>query len=63
MSMDTTREPSESVIVSAQVPAAARLELERLARAGYRTLSAEIRIAVAEHLERAAPDDEGETDE
>lgn len=47
------------MIVSAQVPAAARLEVERLARANFRTLSGEIRLAVAEHIERTAHTDEG----
>ena len=45
----------EVTIVSAQIPAQTRLELERHAAAGYRSVSAEIRIALDEHLSRAAP--------
>jgi predicted nucleic acid-binding protein len=40
-------------IVSAQVAAETRAELERHAAAGYRNLSAEIRLAIDEHLRRA----------
>ena len=44
---------SETAIVSAQVSAAMRAELLRLATKADRTLSAEIRRACAEHLERS----------
>jgi len=37
-------------IVSAQLPTSVRAELERRAQDGYRSLSAEIRIAVDKHL-------------
>lgn len=40
------------VVISAAVEPEQRAELERLARAGERTLSQEIRRAVREHLER-----------
>jgi hypothetical protein len=40
-------------IVSAQVPAQTRTDLERRAEANYRSLSAEIRLAVDAHLRRA----------
>ena len=46
-------ERTESVIVSAQVPAAQRAELERRAQAADRTLSSEIRRALRRHLERS----------
>ena len=42
-----------TAIVSAQVSAAMRAELLRLATEADRTLSAEIRRACAEHLERS----------
>jgi len=42
----------EVTIVSAQVPNATRAELERRAEAGYRSISAEIRIAIDEHLRK-----------
>jgi post-segregation antitoxin (ccd killing protein) len=48
----TTTDTEERVIVSAQVPAHARDELERRAREADITLSAEIRRAIAEHLGR-----------
>jgi hypothetical protein len=48
----STTDTEERVIVSAQVPAHARDELERRAREADRTLSAEIRRAIAEHLGR-----------
>jgi hypothetical protein len=37
-------------IVSAQVPTQTRVELERRAEAGYRSISAEIRIALDKYL-------------
>jgi metal-responsive CopG/Arc/MetJ family transcriptional regulator len=40
----------EVTIVSAQIPTTLRDELERRAEAGYRSLSSEIRLALAEHL-------------
>ena len=43
-------------IVSAVIDEEQRAELIRLARAGDRSVSAEIRRAVAEHLQRAAPE-------
>jgi hypothetical protein len=43
---------TDVTIVSAQIPAMTRLELERLAQAGYRSMSAEIRRALDEHLRR-----------
>ena len=43
---------TEKAIVSAQIEATQREELQRLAAAGDRTLSAEVRRAVVEHLER-----------
>ena len=58
--MATTLAPGK-VIVSAMLDARQRDELLRLARAGDRSLSAELRRAVTEHLERAtrhAPDKE-----
>jgi len=42
----------EKRIVSAQVSQEQRQELERLAERGDRTLSAEVRRAIARHLER-----------
>jgi hypothetical protein len=44
----------EGTIISAQVPESTRLELIRRAEAGYRSMSAEIRLALDEHLEREA---------
>ena len=43
---------SGTTIVSAQVPVEVKNELERLAREGDRSLSAEVRRAVTRHLER-----------
>ena len=57
MSVDTTREPVEYAIVSAQVPVETRLELERLARVNYRSLSGEIRAALTAHVARTHPDE------
>jgi hypothetical protein len=45
-------ETMEKAVVSAQITLAQRDELERLAADADRTLSAEIRRAVAEHLAR-----------
>jgi hypothetical protein len=42
----------EATIVSAQVPTSTRDELLSRAAAGYRSMSAEIRLALDEHLER-----------
>jgi hypothetical protein len=51
----------ERVIVSAQVSPWERTELLRRAVEGDRSLSAEIRRAIREHLERDHYDDEGGT--
>ena len=51
--MPTTLAPGKT-IVSAVVTERERDELRRLAREGDRSLSAELRRAVSEHLERAA---------
>lgn len=56
--MATTLEEKGRTIVSAQVEADTRAELERLAREGDRTLSAEVRRAIAEHLARAEQKEE-----
>jgi hypothetical protein len=40
----------EMTIVSAQVPTRTRAELERRAETGYRSISAEIRIALDKYL-------------
>jgi hypothetical protein len=45
----------EKRIVSAQVPGSMREALERLAEREDRTLSAEVRRALSEHLERCRP--------
>jgi hypothetical protein len=39
-----------TTIVSAQIAAALRAALEQRAQEGYRSVSAEIRMALAEHL-------------
>jgi hypothetical protein len=41
---------TEVTIISAQVPKETRVELERRAQDGYRSISAEIRLALDEHL-------------
>jgi len=41
---------TEVAIISAQVPKETRVELERRAQDGYRSISAEIRLALDEHL-------------
>jgi hypothetical protein len=41
---------ADVTIISAQVPTSTRLELERRAQAGYRSISAEIRLALDQHL-------------
>ena len=51
----------DRIIVSAQVSADVHEELERLAREADRSLSAEIRRALAAHVEREASD-EGDTE-
>jgi hypothetical protein len=51
-------EREAKVVVSSQVTEDVRAELERRARTGDRSLSAEIRRAIAQHLERS--DDEKE---
>ena len=50
----TTMEPAK-VIVSAQLDKQHRDELLRLARGADRSLSAEVRRAIAEHLRRTRP--------
>ena len=45
----------ETAIVSVQIPAETRLLLGRRAQENYRSVSAEIRAALDEHLSRAAP--------
>ena len=57
--MPTTLAPGKT-IVSAVVTEQERDELRRLAREGDRSLSAQVRRAVSEHLERAAPEPEEE---
>ena len=52
--MATTLAPGK-VIVSAMLDEAQRDELLRLARDADRSLSAEVRRAVAEHLKRTVP--------
>ena len=52
---------AETTIVSAQIPAATRVELERRAQEAYRSVSAEIRLALDEHLTRHEPDQKGES--
>jgi predicted transcriptional regulator len=44
---------ADGVIVSAQVDPSVRQRLERMAATGYRSLSAEIRRAIDEHVARA----------
>lgn len=46
------------VVVSAAVEQEQRDELQRLAREGDRTLSQQVRIAVREHLERRAAEED-----
>jgi hypothetical protein len=53
-----TLDEEKRSFVSAQVPPATRAALQRLAREGDRSLSAQVRRALAEHLARA--DDEKE---
>lgn len=50
--MSTNTLNRESIIVSAQVPKTLALRLADLARENDRSVSAEIRRAVIEHLER-----------
>lgn len=50
LSMDTTTKLRELVVVSAQIPAATKAELERRAHHADRSLSAEIRRALARYL-------------
>jgi predicted transcriptional regulator len=52
--MATTLAPGKT-IVSAVIDEEQRDELIRLARAADRSLSAEVRRAVTEHLERSSP--------
>ena len=59
--MTTTIAPGK-VIVSAMLDGVQRDHLLRIARAADR-LSAELRIALRQYLERAEPADEGEPDE
>ena len=56
--MSTVQTTEARATVSAQVPPALRAELERLAREGDRTLSAEVRRAIAEHLAHAEKEGE-----
>ena len=56
--MSTTETTSARATVSAQVPPELRAELERLAREGDRTLSAEVRRAIARHLADHTHDEE-----
>jgi hypothetical protein len=53
----TSDEPR--VVVSAQMPMALRVELERRAREGDRTLSAQLRRAIAKHLGHEDDEDHG----
>jgi hypothetical protein len=53
-----TRTPSGKTVVSAMVTRDERRQLERRAAEGYRSLSSEIRRAIAEHLARQAEHDE-----
>ena len=55
--MTATLAPGKT-IVSAVIDEKQRDELIRIAHAGDRSLSAEIRRAVAKHLERATPEPE-----
>lgn len=48
-------ESTERVIISAQVDASLRDQLERLDNEGDRTLSAEVRRAIAEHVKHERP--------
>lgn len=50
--MDTATLQEEKRLVSAQMPARLVIRLAELARANERSLSAELRIAATEHLER-----------
>ena len=49
--------PEEKTIVSAQIPVALRVGLEKLAADGDRTLSAEVRRALSAHLHQHTGDD------
>ena len=51
--MSTQAEAADRVIISAQVATAQRDELARLAQEADRSLSAEIRRALAAHVEHA----------
>jgi predicted transcriptional regulator len=59
--MSTTKTTETRATVSSQVPRALRAELERLAREGDRTLSAQVRRAIHEHLQRTTDHDEEDT--
>jgi hypothetical protein len=48
-------EASTNTILSAQIPLKTKAELERAAAAGYRSVSAEVRLALDEHLRREQP--------
>jgi hypothetical protein len=52
---------TEKVSLTSWVAREERDKLQRLAIAGDRSLSAQVRRAVAEHLERVAPDPEEQT--
>jgi hypothetical protein len=49
---------SANTILSAQIPVETKVELERAAAAGYRSVSAEVRLALDEHLCRERPEAE-----
>ena len=48
--------PEEKTIVSAQIPVALRVGLEKLAADGDRTVSAEVRRALSAHLHQHSDD-------
>lgn len=56
MQTDTTTTTVSPAKLSAFVPAALRDELEQSARANYRSLSAEIRLALARHVAQGRGD-------
>ena len=51
------KRPEEKTIVSAQIPVALRVGLEKLAADADRTLSAEVRRALSAHLHQHTNDD------
>jgi hypothetical protein len=58
MSDDFPMAKTDVTIVSAQIPTATRVELERRAQDGYRSISSEIRLALDEHLRHEQKKDE-----